>query len=280
VHIGLPLAPENLWRDSAQLRWGPGPFNAAFNYNDPAWLVKEIDGARRMNMRLVLNLTGGKHERYISNGKFDLAKWEARMQEYNTPEIKAAIAAGVADGTIIMNSVMDEPNVKDWGGVMTKALLDQMAASVKQMFPTLKTAVALRYDWHPEERFRVIDVIVTMYAWWKGDVTKFRDEALAMGKRDGVAVMFSLNITDGGIHNWTTKDCPVPLTGGPGSYEPACRMTPHQVREWGSILGPAGCGLVLYRFDEAHATRPENLAALTYLADMLAKISPPPCTRS
>jgi hypothetical protein len=279
VHEGLPFGPENLWRDSAQIRWGPAPFTASFNYNDPGWLVEEIALARRMNLRLLLNMTGGKHERYTTDDKFDLAKWKARMDQYNTPEIKAAVAAGVADGTIILNSVMDEPNVKNWGGVMTKPLLDQMARYVKEIFPTLPVGVALRYDWRPEERFEVMDVFITQYSWYKGDITTYRDEALAIAKRDGMAVAFGLNIIDGGRYNWNTKECPIGLTGGHGSYEPACRMTADQIREWGMILGPSGCGLFMFRFVEEFMNRPDNLQSFRDLAAKLASTPARPCRR-
>ena len=280
VHSGIPFGPENLWSDSARIRWGPAPFTASFNYNDPAWLVEELDLARRMNLRLLLNLTGGKHSRYKTNDKFDRAKWEARMQEYNTPEIKAAIAAGVADGTIIMNSVMDEPNVPDWGGVMNKALLDDMATYVKQIFPTLPAGVALRYDWKPEERFRVMDVFVTQYNWYKGDVTAYRDGALAIARRDGMSVAFALNIINGGVHSWATRACPIPLTGGHGNSAPACRMTPDQIRQWGKLLGTAGCGLFMYRFQYDFVSEPANLQAFKDVAAELAKTPARPCRRS
>ena len=280
VHVGLPFGPEDIWRDSAQLRWGPAPFTASLNYSYPGWLVEEIDAARRLNHRLFLNLTGGKHARYKTNDKFDLAKWKARMEEYNTPEIKAAVAAGVADGTIVMNSVMDEPNVQSWGGVMTKALLDEMATYVKRIFPTLPVGVALRYDWRPEERFRVMDVLLTQYSWYKGDITTYRDEAVAITQRDGMALAFGINVIDGGIHNWTTRACPTPVTAGPGSYKPACAMTPEQIREWGMILGPVGCGLTLWRFNEEFMNRPANLQVFKELAERLAKLPARPCRRS
>ncbi len=71
--------------------------------------------ARQNHKRLVLAMTGGSHWNYLTNDVFDLAKWQAKMETYNTPAIKAAVAAAVADGTIIGNSVMDEPNVSGGG---------------------------------------------------------------------------------------------------------------------------------------------------------------------
>jgi hypothetical protein len=229
-------------------------------------------------MRLILNMTGGRHERYKTNEKFDLAKWKARMDQYDTPAIKAAIAAGVADGTILLNSVVDEPNVKSWGGAFTKALVDEMATYVRKMFPTLPVGASSRYDWRPDETYRAIDAIVTQYAWNKGSITEYRDQALAMAARNGISVVFALNIIDGGEYSYKTMACPTPATGGHGSYPPACRMTPDQIREWGLVLGPAGCGLFMWRFQE-DAVSAANLQAFRDLAERLAKIPARPCRR-
>jgi hypothetical protein len=269
-----------LWADFDRVKWGPAPFNASDDYTEPGRLVQQLAAARRLNLRMVLNMTGGRHELYKTDGKFDLAKWKARMDQYDSPAIKAAVAAGVADGTILLNIVIDEPNVKDWGGVVTKALIDEMGTYVKNLFPTLPVGTMVRYDWRPEERFRVIDVIVTQYAWNKGDVTAFRDGALALGRRDGIAIFFGLNVLDGGIFNFQTKACPVPLTGGPGTYVPACHMTADQIREWGMVLGSAGCGLTMFHFLEEFMTQPANLQAFKDIASQLATIPPRPCRRS
>lgn len=280
THRGLPFGTAELWGDSARIRWGPAPFNASYNYNDPAWLVEELDVARRKNLRLILNMAGGKHERYKTNGKFDPSKWRAQMDRYNTPEIKKAVAAAVADGTILLNSIMDEPSIKPWGGVMTKARLDEMATYAKNMFPTLPMGVSVRYDWRPEERFRVVDAIVTQYGWNKGSITQYRDGALAVARRDGMAVVFAINVINGGENDWRTGACPVSRTGGHGSYAPACRMTAGQVREWGMFLGPAGCGLSVWRFEPDFINQPANLQALKDIAEKLADIPPRPCRRS
>ena len=52
---------------------------------------------------------------YTTDGTFDLAKWERRMDQYNTTPIRDAIEAGVADGTVLANSLIDEPENKKWG---------------------------------------------------------------------------------------------------------------------------------------------------------------------
>jgi hypothetical protein len=256
------------------------PFNASTNFTDPGGIIRQIDKARSMGHRLVLNMTGGNHNRYKTSGRFDLRKWKARMDSYNRREIKAAVARGVADGTVILNSVIDEPSKKTWGSGMTKALLDQMARYVKSIFPTLPVGVALRYDWRENEKFRVMDAYVTMYGWNRGPVVQFRQKVLANAQRQGMKVMFALNILDGGLLNYKSWSCPAGKTGGRGTYRPTCRMTASQVREWGRIIGPAGCGLMLWRYDHAFMSKSANVAAFRDLASTLARTPGRSCRRS
>jgi hypothetical protein len=125
-----------------------------------------------------------------------------------------------------------------------------------------------------------MDVIVTQYAWNKGDITQYRDQALEMARRNGMAITFGLNVIDGGEYNHKTKACPTPLTGGHGSYEPACRMTADQIREWGLFLAGHGCGMFLFRFEESFMTQPANLQAFRDIAAKLATVPARPCRRS
>jgi PKD repeat protein len=275
---GIPFGSAELWQ-GATIPSGSGVFNASDNYTDAVTVVRQIEGARAANHRLILNMTGGRHEKYKTNGKFDLAKWKAVMNTYDSPAVKAAVGAGVADGTIIMNSVMDEPNVLDWGGVMTKPLLDEMAAYVKRLFPTLPVAVSVRYDWRQQEHYRVVDAILSNYRWIKGDVNAYRSAALAMAKQDGIAIAFSLNVLDGGILDWIKKDCPIGPTAGFGTYSPACRMTADQVRSWGRTLGVAGCAMIMWRYEPEYMAKAENQRAFQDVAATLGELPVKPCRR-
>jgi hypothetical protein len=276
---GLAFGPSGLWAGYTSLYKVPVNFSASTNFTDASGIVKQINTARAMGHRLVLNMTGGKHERYKTRGKFDYRKWQARMNTYNRREIKAAVARGVADGTIIMNSIMDEPNVKSWGGVMTKPLLDRMARYVKAMFPTLPVAVALRWDWRQHERFRVVDTYLTMYGWNKGPINRWRDNAQAEARKQGMKVMFAMNILDGGQYNYKSWTCPSGKTGGRGTYKPACRMTAGQVREWGRILGTSGCGLIMWKYDRAFMSKAANVSAFRDIASTLARTPGRSCRR-
>ena len=240
---GIPYGPFGLWNSYTSVSWGPAPFSMSQNYTDPNGIVTQIAAARNQKQRLVLAMTGGSHSNYLTNGAFDLTKWKNRMQLFNTSTIRNAVAAGVADGTIIGNSIMDEPEYKDWGGVPTKTLLDDMAAYAKAIFPTLPMGVNHGpngyYQWRPTERYRVVDYVLNQYSWWvtTGDVATYRSKVLAQAALDGVQVAFSLNLLNGGVQdkdgNYT---CDGPGQGGKGLTNQNCRMTAQQVHDWGPPL--------------------------------------------
>lgn len=255
---------------------------------EPDELVQRLQSLRAAKHQLLLAMTGGSHANYKSDGVFDFDKWKARMDRYDTPDIKAAVAAAVANGTIVGNSVMDEPQntspENSWGpaGTMTKARVDEMCAYVKSIFPTLPVGVVHDHRaFEPDAPYKTCDFIVSQYRWSKsdGDIARFRDDALALGRRDGIAIAFSLNILDGGIPKRQAAECPIPETGGEGTSKRACRMTAAQVREWGLALGSAGCALTMWRYDPEFMANPENQQAFKDVAAALAKAPTKPCRR-
>jgi hypothetical protein len=177
---------------------------------------------------------------------------------------------------VMLANVMDEPNNYTWGGVMTKPLIDQMAAYVKAIFPTLVVGVSIRWDWRQEERYQVIDFIVTHYSAKYGSLTAWRDGALTVAKDNGVSVVFTINPLDGGSH---ISGCPLGSTGGAGTYSSNCRMTAGQIREFGSVLGVAGCALMVWKYEPKLMSNPDNVQAFKDLAAMLATHQAPSCRR-
>jgi hypothetical protein len=286
-YSGLPFGPFGLWSSATSVYWGPSPFTGSHNYTDAGNIVTQIGAARNKKQRLILAMTGGSSGRYLTNGKFDFTKWKNKMNTFKTTAIKNAVAAGVADGTIIGNTVMDEPETKQWGGVMTKTLLDQMAAYVKAIFPTLAVGVnhgpTGYYLWRPTERYRVVDYVLNQYNWWitTGNVTAWRDKVLAQAKLDGVRPAFSINILGGGVQDRSgTWDCTGSGQGGKGPYYPNCRMTPDQVRTWGRTLGVAGCAMTMWRYDDAFMSKSTNVTAFRDVASTLAGQPRQSCRRA
>jgi hypothetical protein len=288
---GVPFGPWAAWKGTTILKANTEVFTASIGGVSSDSILARIDAARTKRVKLFLALTGGSHDNYLStiNGvyQFDMAKWKAKMNTFNTTAIKTAVAAAIADGTIIGNSVMDEPNAagsgdgNTWGpaGTMTKARVDSLCGYVKSIFPTLPTGVVHRYDvFEPTKAYRTCDFIVSQYATRLGSVTAYRDGALAMAQRDGIAIAFSMNIINGGIQDRDgTWDCTG--TGGLGTYSPNCRMTAQELKDYGLVLGPAGCAFTLWQYDSDFMARSDNQLSFKDLAGRLATAPAKACRR-
>jgi hypothetical protein len=283
LYTGIPYGPHGLWATVTTLKWGPAPFTLSQDNSFAASIVARIDAARQKRQRLVVAMTGGLPSEYTTGGKFDLAKWKTRMNTFKTQTIQNAVAAAVADGTIIGNKLLDEPETPKWGGVMTKPLLDYMATYVKNIFPTLPVGInmgAPGYTWRTWERFKVVDYVLMQYQWSnnQGNIGSWRDKVLAWSRTEGVTPFFSLNILDGGVvDNVGTWDCAG--TGGKGTLVHRCRMTADQVRTWGRAVGPYGCAMLMWQYDAAFMAKSANQSAFRDVASLLATKARRSCRR-
>jgi hypothetical protein len=291
--VGVPFGPFGAWSDLT-LKANTDDFTMSLDAVTASNIVARISAARSRGVQLLLTMTGGSRSQYLTNGVFDRSKWSARQQSFNTSQIRQAVASGLADGTIVGNVVMDEPfnvggpgnEANSWGpsGTLTKAIVDDMCREAKSIFPDLPQGVTHDHkDFEPTKSYYVCDFIVSQYRMAKGDVAAFRDAGLALAARDHHKIAFSLNIIDGGPRdnvNDGVWNCPIPQTGGKGSYAPNCRMTPTQVREYGKILGQAGCALTMWRYDATFMANPENVQAFRDVAATLANAPARSCRRS
>jgi hypothetical protein len=283
LYTGIPYGPSGLWAGVTGFEWGPAPFTASQDNTFANSIVTRINTARQKRQRLVLVMTGGLTSEYTTGGKFDLAKWKTRMNTFKTTTIKNAVAGAVADGTIVGNMISNEPEAAKWGGVMTKPLLDQMATYVKGIFPTLPVGVNMSpagYKWRTWERFKVVDYVLSQYQWGfnKGNVGAWRDAVLAWTRVEGVTPVFSLNLLDGGVRDDVgTWDCAG--TGGKGTIVHRCRMTADQVRTWGRAIGPYGCAMLMWRYDDAFMAKSANQVAFRDVASLLASKARRSCRR-
>jgi hypothetical protein len=285
-YSGLPYGPIGMWSSWTSFSWGPQPFTGTQNFVEASGVTKRIEYARSRRQRLILAMTGGPTSYYTTNGRFDFNKWKKRMNTYNTSAIRQAVAGGVADGTIIGNQLIDEPETKRWGGVPTKSLIDEMARYVKSIFPTLPVGVnhgPPGHLWRASERYRALDYVIYQYNHYitTGNAAQWRDQVLAQARRDGVTPAFSLNILDGGKQDRDgSYGCNGAGQAGAGTYRPNCRMTAAQVKEWGRTLGPAGCTLQMWRYDGAYMSKSDNQDAFRTVASHLGSQPRRSCRRA
>jgi hypothetical protein len=285
TYTGLPYGPSGLWR-TADIKWGPQPFTASQNYINADSIVQQINAARAMGHRLILAMTGGVAEDYTTNGQFDMTKWTNKMDTYNTDTIRDAVAAAVSDGTVIGNQMIDEPETKRWGTVLTKAMIDQMAAYVKAIFPTLPVGLnhgPPGYQWRATERHTKVDYVLYQYNHWitSGNIVTWRDAVLAQAKLDGVTPALSLNVLNGGAQDRDdgTYDCTGPGQGGLGTRYPNCVMTADQVRTWGKALVPYACFMMMWQYDGTYMSEAGNQDAFREIASLVASQPRRSCAR-
>jgi hypothetical protein len=274
---GIPMGIFGLLSYGAE----PTAYTMAVDGYSAGNILTRIAEARRMKIRLFLNMTGGSHSNYMTNGVFDMAKWRAKMDSYNTAAIRSGVAAAVAEGIIVGNSVMDEPantsTTNTWGpaGTMTKARVDDMCRYVKNIFPSLPTGVLHDHRiFEPEKGYQTCEFIVSQYRLSKGDVTDFRDGGLAFAARHRISIIFSLNIIHGGTPG---TDCD---KWGDDPRGVLCPMSATQLRDWGIKLGSAGCALMMWKYERAYIDRPEIQGSLRDIAGALGRMPRKPCTRT
>ena len=295
---GIPFGPYSAW-DSVTLKPGAEAFGFSVANLKPSMLGGRVTTAKRNGARMLVSFAGSDRRQVTTNGVFDPAKYGALLNTFVplTPQILDAVNDGTIAGTI----VMDEPfnrggagnEANGWGGVMTKQRVDSLCGLHRGLFPGLPTGVTHDHDdFEPAKSYRVCDFVLSQYRYAKGPVTAFRDSGLALARRDSHAIAFSMNILDGGIPaamrradgtrktTWDATDCPLTTTGGRGTYFPNCRMTTAQLREYGLVLGPAGCAFTFWRFDAGYLNQPGNKKALQDVAAALRLLPPKPCRRS
>jgi hypothetical protein len=266
----FPYGPFDLFQSWTRVAV-PG-FTGTVSYASPSGVITLLSSMRTNKVSGFLKLTGDDHSTYITNGQFDLAKWKAATARYNTPEIKSAIAQAVEDGVLLGYSMIDEPNHYSWGGVITKATIDEMALFSKAIFPTLPTAAVVPYKWRGAERYKVLDAIIA--GTWKETMTssEWRDAAVAAAKLNGVALAPVLNILGGAV----VPGCE-PRPGGGDT----CLLTPDEIRDWSQTLGkdPYTCGMFMWRYDSVVWDRPEYVAAFQDVSTALASRTVKSCRR-
>jgi hypothetical protein len=113
-----------------------------------------------------------------------------------------------------------------------------------------------------------------------GNVVAWRDTVLQQASADGVTPMLSINVLNGGAQDRNgTWDCTGHGQAGTGTYAPNCRMTPDQVREFGTALAPYGCYMMLWRFDGDYMSDPANQEAFRDIAAVAASTPARSCKR-
>lgn len=232
------------------------PFNLSVFAGSPAYLIGNLETARKNGTKVIVNFAGGKYSNnYGPDGTFSYDVWKARVDQYRGLDLGPYIA----DGTLAADYLIDEPhNAASWGGKSVPyETLERMAQYSKSLWPGLKTIIRTRVSWLAKAPFQwtYLDAGWAQYTVGKGDIYAYRDTEVAAARASGLALLFGINNTNGGA---VVSGC------YPGSRAGLCAMTAAEVKRFGSILAgeTAACGLTLWQFDAAYLGRSDIRAAL------------------
>jgi len=290
--VGIPMGPYGFDITTGQTL---GAFNLDIGSTAPGAIVSLINASRNRGIKLILAMTGGSHDNYMStlNGvlQFDFTKWKSRMDKFNTATIKNAVAAGVADGTVIGANMMDEPQAhadvqsggNTWGpeGTMTKVRVDQLCGYAKSIFPTLPVGINARWAvFEPTKTYQTCEFFIDQYSYRLGELGAYRQGVLTYLQKQvsaghSMRLVAAMNVINGGTQDKTGAwDCP---QSHRGYTAPNCWMTPEQVKAAGASYGVLGCGFVMWQWDDAFMGRATNQQAFQSVAGLLKLKPKVPC---
>jgi hypothetical protein len=226
-----------------------------------------ITGAARAGkVRVVLNLGGGKDNVRGTSGRFDLARWKARIDQYRDVDF----APYVEEGLILAHLLVDEPYAPtEWGGQeISRADLEEMARYSKSIWPTLPTAVRAPPAWLVAGDTTYADLDIAWAQWagpgraggtWRTPEA-FRDENVARAKQLGLGLIVGLNHLNGG-------DGSSGVAGTPDHPE-RWQMSAAELVRLGTLLveTPYACAFVSWRYEADFMARPGITAALDSIA--------------
>ena len=171
-------------------------------------LLARLAVMRTHNQNMIIGLAGWSGG-FLTDGKFDLVKWKAK--------IDAAYALGIesyiADGTIYGNYIIDEPKATNsWGGeCVPNNTLDDMAEYSKTKWPTLPCIIRAEptnltakattscgpwpggdYQW------QYVDAAWCQYTIRKGNINTYIANNYASAQTQGLSLVVGVNWRDGG----------------------------------------------------------------------------------
>lgn len=221
-------------------------------------VVKYLQIARERGARVFIQFAGGRDKYLDAQGNFSLAKWRERVAPYKSVDLSSYIA----DGTLVAHYLIDEPeDPTRWNGKpVAFSDLEEAARYSKEVFPGLATVARVVPTWLQGAPFRWVnlDAAWAQYTASKGDVTVYRDTQIAAAQAQGLGLMFSLNVLDGGDGS----------SGRGGTSSGRHNMSAVELATYGKALieAPYACGLLMWREDAGYLGVPGVRGAMEALS--------------
>jgi hypothetical protein len=215
---------------------------------EPKYAISTLSQVKLRGGKVLVMLAGPQSYYKDSRGHFSFTKWKARIDRFKSINL----AAFMKSGTIAGHYLIDEPqDAKNWNGQpIPGRTLDQMAAYSKQRWPGMLTIVRAppgKIKW--AGTYRYLDAAWAQVENPHGtlNVKAWFDQSVSAARSLGLALVVGLNVTKGNIGR--------------------TRMTPTQVRNWGSILLNSSypCAFISWRYVDSHLASTSMRDAMRYL---------------
>jgi hypothetical protein len=238
------------------------PYTGALRTVSPTSVLSVLKNARAARARIVLDLAGSRRMYTNADGTWNLELWKQRIDRYRGMDF----APYVADGTVIVNYLLDEPNCPEcWGGkTIPFADIEAAAKYSKSIWPYMPTGVRVIPSWLQGAGFRwvAVDMAWAQYKTSKGDLRTFLNREVTAAKALSLGLVAGMNITHGGSPDRT-------------------EMTPAMLRSYGELLArePYSCGFINWQYETAYESRADIQDAMDYLVGITRSRPSAPCVR-
>jgi hypothetical protein len=197
--------------------------------------IPALPDLARKGAKIILNLTNSGNCAKDGLGAFDLELWKTcfRQYAYDDPEARQLITEAGDNGTVLAIYLLDEPNhPRRWGprGTISQAMIEDMAAYSKSLFPRIPTVVRASPEWLAEGNvtYRALDGAWAQYRRNRGMIDEYVRKHSEKARELGLCLVFSLNIIDGG-----TTDAADPMFSGWDSGKRLYEMSPAEILAYG-----------------------------------------------
>jgi hypothetical protein len=251
------------------------PYSGALRILTKSYATSTLNAAKSANMRIVVNLAGGRKYYKNADGTFSFSKWQSRIAAWKGFPFGSYVTAGV----VIGHYLVDEPSCyRCYGGKrITAAQLEAMAKYSKSLWPSLPTGVRAA----PTQ----LDNVVFQYlnfAWaqWEGpnhgvshklSPGQFRDVMTSAAKSRHLGLVFGLNYLNGGDGS----------SGRTGTQTGYYRMSPSEVKNVGGVLAaaPYACALLDWLHDLTYLNQSGMPTAISYVSGVAKNRSRTSCVK-
>ncbi len=234
-------------------------------------IKRYLEIARQRHARVFIQFSGSRSNYRNSDGSFSLTKWKNRVAAYKAVNLDSYIK----DGTLAGHYLIDEPNDgSNWDGdPISYSTIEAAAKYSKGIWPGLTTVVRVVPTWLRGASFswQYLDAAWAQYSARKGDVADYRDTQVAAAKAEGLGLVFSMNVLDGGNGS----------SGWRGTKSGKYNMSPSELSRYGKTLIGASyaCAFLMWRYSDTYLSRSGVMTSMRSLSSAAKDRSNTACRR-